>query len=214
MPRKAIENIEMSTVTNSARIKTSVQSVSHVSAIRVYFVYDTLWWRNRKSSTSHHIITDLPVHRVVDLGLQGYMHEGNEEDRRYVLMVSDIDGEGTSYLEGIFPTETTYETNVTKYRNLVHDITQHLARLYRMQPDNVPLPVAIIAKDWTRSPSGPGWDLWRRGTNWKTHALRMLKPVRWEDLFIVGSAYCSGTCELWAEGALQTVEMLLKWFMY
>ena len=166
--------------------------------------------------------TDLPIHHVMDSGSKGYSvmetFFGDNGDtisshkRQYVLMVSDIDGPNTAYLDDIFPGETTYETNITRYQATVNDITNQLSRLYRVARSQIPDPVAIVAKDWKQSPSGTSWDFWRRGVNWIQHANRMLKPVRWEDMYVVGSSYCSGVCQLYAEGALQTVEMLMKWF--
>ena len=231
MPRRSIENVKLSAITDGAFVEGSVSTVNPIPSIRVYFVYNSPWWRGRRYLSPHHMTTDLPIHRTMDFGSQGYsvMDEfsshrdhsfshvdldrfGVAPDHQYVLMVSDIDGPNTAYLEYIFPTETTYEKNITRYASTVKDITQQLARLYRLTITQVPQPVAIIAKDWTQSPSGAGWDFWKRGINWLHHAKRMLKPVGWEDMYVVGSSYCSGTCQVYAEGALQTVEMLLKWF--
>ena len=225
MPRQSLENIDISDITNGAFIERHMRAVKAVHSTRVYFVYDTPWWRGRRYLSPHHMTTDLPIHRTMDAGSQGYSvldqgrtslldadFPGNPNIRgRHVLMVSDIDGSRTSYLDNIFPNETTYETDIARYATIVRDITQQLARLYRYPIKQVPQPVAIIAKDWKQSPSGSGWDLWRRGVNWLTHAQRMLQPVNMEDMFVVGSAYCNGKCQFYAEGALETVNSLLRW---
>jgi len=129
---------------------------------------------------------------------------------KYAFMVASPDMSDTDYF-----TDLVYKYQRSKNKSsadaleLVHDVTRQLAEVYKIHRSRLPLPEKVILKDWTTSPGGAGWHIWKRDVNWSrvSHKIRNLKPP--EPIYVVGADYCGGQCQLWAEGALQTVEEVL-----
>jgi monoamine oxidase len=71
-----------------------------------------------------------------------------------------------------------------------------------------PEPVDAAFMDWSEDPYGAGVHLWRRGYKSWEMLQAMTQPVSDFPCYICGEAY--STVQTWAEGALQTAEIVLQ----
>ena len=72
----------------------------------------------------------------------------------------------------------------------------------------IPDPIDAAFMDWTDDPFGGGVHLWNAGyKSWEVLD-QMIKPVRGFPCYVCGEAY--STNQTWAEGALQTAEIVLQ----
>jgi hypothetical protein len=74
--------------------------------------------------------------------------------------------------------------------------------------DNAPEPIDAAYMDWSRDPYGGGVHLWNTDYNSAEMLEHMPQPVAKFPCYICGEAY--STNQTWAEGALQTAELVLK----
>ena len=92
-----------------------------------------------------------------------------------------------------------------------------MVRIAHRQVEEVPrtaeryrCPTLPFITPGTRIPYGGGWHEWKAGYRLDEIMCRMRKPVRGQDIFIVGEAYSFG--QGWVEGALDTAESTLEEF--
>jgi len=90
------------------------------------------------------------------------------------------------------------------------------AYLNRLAPVMAVSPTAppsdAVVHRWSASlPRGGAWHVWKPSFHWTQVSQKMLQPIPDDKVFIVGSAFAKGHLQMYAEGALQTVDdMLLK----
>ena len=68
---------------------------------------------------------------------------------------------------------------------------------------------AVVHRWGASFPCGVAWHVWKPSSPWTQVSRRMLKPIPDDDVFIVGSAFAAGHLQMYAEGALQTVDDML-----
>ena len=95
---------------------------------------------------------------------------------------------------------------------LVKYLRAYLNRLSPVMPEGTTGPPTDAAMHrWSTSFScGGAWHVWKPSFPWTQVARRMLKPIPDDDVFIVGSAFAAGHLQMYAEGALQTVDDMLQ----
>ncbi|GFO15135.1 amine oxidoreductase [Plakobranchus ocellatus] len=76
----------------------------------------------------------------------------------------------------------------------------------------IPEPLSAIAGFWIKYPYGGGWVLTRPGYTFDDIINGFRRPSDQHDVFVVGSDYSSRDKTGWVEGALLTVESVLKEF--
>jgi hypothetical protein len=74
----------------------------------------------------------------------------------------------------------------------------------------IPMPYSAVYHSWNEDPYGGGWHEWKANYRLDEIMCRMRKPVRDQDIYIVGEAYSYG--QGWVEGALDTAESALEDF--
>ncbi len=141
--------------------------------------------------------------------------KGGNVVQEHVLMVANVDGQDTEYFSAMlenYRTRYKRHRNSSQSRELVMDITSQLARTFDIDPKIIPEPSKVLFQQWHQKMGGTGWHIWEKGVNWSKSLLRMLKPLKFEEIYMVGSTYCGGQCALWMEGAMQTVDEVLNWY--
>ncbi len=208
IPRKQIRRLKWLPVHAIDKIMSHFDSIQEVPALRILFTYNTTWWK-RSHPDVRHVITDLPIRQAMFLGSQNVISRDKRSIRkRHVFMVANADSTDTSYFVDIV--EKLKKDNSTIRDNLVEDISKQLAKAFRINVNKMPLPESVIVQDWTHEPSGGGWHIWKKGRNWETERRHLKRPYNGDRVFLAGSAYCGGQCQLWAEGAFQTVDEMLR----
>jgi monoamine oxidase len=89
---------------------------------------------------------------------------------------------------------------------MVMEMHRQIVRMHDVS--DAPLPVDAAYMDWSVDPYGAGVHLWNRGyKSWEVLE-QMTQPVADFPCYICGEAY--STSQTWAEGALQTAEIVLQ----
>ena len=214
MPAEALWNVNwqwFDTVKKNNMLE-RLRTVEPMPALTMYFAYNKTWWRGDEPHITD-TITDLPSRWIRYVGhAESPKHP---DTTNHLFMVANVNGKDVDYFKGLMDiSPKQFKGAVTVSCNasmpLVKDVAWQLARIYKVPLSDIPTPVAVVIYDWSKTPAGGGHYTWRRGVKWDSTAEHMLKPMYNEDVYVVGSAYCPGQCQLWAEGALQTVEKVLK----
>lgn len=189
-----------------------IRSVEAVPAMTMYFVYNKTWWRGLEPPITE-VITDLPSRWVRYVG---WAEDAIDPDTtNHLFMVANVNGADVDYFRGMMDAaggsyRGAIRISCNSSMQVVKDINHQLSKIYRVAVSDIPTPSAMVIYDWSKSQAGGGHYVWRRGVKWEAEAEAMLRPMYDEDVYVVGSAYCPGACQLWAEGALQTVDRVLK----
>ena len=91
-------------------------------------------------------------------------------------------------------------------RQMVHELHRQLMLMHGT--DSAPAPIDAAFMDWSRDPYGGGVHLWNVNVQSDDLVHRMTQPVDDFPCYICGEAY--STNQTWAEGALQTAEIVLQ----
>jgi monoamine oxidase len=91
---------------------------------------------------------------------------------------------------------------------MVKEIHRQLVQLHGAEYAPAPIDAAFV--DWSDDPYGGGVHFWNPGYQSWLVLEEMIQPVRDVPCYICGEAY--STNQTWAEGALQTAELVLKKF--
>ena len=190
------------------RFRHDLSTVEPVPSFVAYFSYNYTWWlADRPQSAS--IITDLPIRHIHHIGsdaLSDITHT-----RKQLFMVSNVQGADVDYFEGITSSaQLPAGSTCSLSPHLIKDINHQVADAYGRSRESFHPPQSLLLQQWSNSPSGAGWYMWRRHVDWDTIASRMLHPFQKESVYVVGSTYSPGHSQLWIEGALQTVDKVMR----
>jgi len=89
---------------------------------------------------------------------------------------------------------------------MVDEMHRQLMRMHGV--DSAPAPIDAAYIDWSSDPYGGGVHLWNVNYNSAEMLIKMTQPVGGAPCYICGEAY--STNQTWAEGALQTAEIVLQ----
>ena len=206
----------------AASLREGLGSLEVVPSLVAYFVYNKKWWREYHEPWMQDILTDLPLKRVRYVGeIHSQPEFGDDEQSRpeygpqtarHLFMVANFDASDYDYFASLV-TSTVYDgfikASCTNTSHIVRDVTRQLAAIYGVKERDIPAPESLYIVDWSRMPSGGGRFMWKTGVWWDSMARRLQRPRTNQKVFVVGDAYCPGQCQLWAEGALQTVQSML-----
>ncbi|MFS8114178.1 FAD-dependent oxidoreductase [Rhizobium jaguaris] len=91
-------------------------------------------------------------------------------------------------------------------KQMVNELHRELMQMHGK--DSAPEPIDAAYMDWSRDPFGGGVHLWNVNVRSNVMLTRMTQPVDDFPCYICGEAY--STNQTWAEGALQTAEIVLQ----
>ena len=178
-------------------------------ALVVYFTFSEIDWIGAEPQLTD-IITDLPIRRVRYMGC-GKRH-ARHGGHRHLLMVACVDSADVEYFKALLDV-TWFNGSVTvSYPNatrFVEHVNSQLAEVFGINKSRIPHPSSVILHQWGATDDA-AWHLWERGVQWSEVAKRMIRPHAEERVYVVGSAYSGSEHQLWAEGALQSVENMIQ----
>jgi monoamine oxidase len=99
-------------------------------------------------------------------------------------------------------------TNHPATEQMVNELHRELMLMHGIGIDGAPAPIDAAYMDWSRDPYGGGVHLWNVNVQSEVILDRMTQPVDNFPCYICGEAY--STNQTWAEGALQTAEIVLQ----
>lgn|SRR6218665_2034954 len=204
LPPPSLRKLDLIDFRHHPPLTDLLNNIHDVPAVVTYFVYNTSWWGDDETPPCMDTVTDLPNRHVRYLGR--YTKSGAA---RHVFMVVSADDVDAGY----------YERAADDRRRTPIGVYQYVTRISRYvraacqlgHGGSLPRPEDVLLHEWTTaSPSGGGRFVWRIGCRWDVMGERLLRPTSLDDLFLVGDAYASGPKQVWAEGALETVETVLR----
>lgn len=138
------------------------------------------------------VVTDLPSRRFVKM-------ENN-------LVTLNVDGRDADYFRGIY---SRHKSNIDIFKKrLSKDLLDQLNR--SIHPRKVDSSAAVLFHDW-----GPKAKyIWKRCVQPHRAMKSAVKPLaKGHEIYVVGSDYCDGGCQVLMEGALRTSEFVLKKYL-
>jgi hypothetical protein len=221
MPRRSLELVK-SAFFDDPWLKVNIGSVLIQSAFKLFLAYEQPWWR-ALGLVAGRSVTDLPVRQVYYFGTEGEQKDGYPF-MNSLLMASYNDistvpfWKGLEYgdpFKGYHPSclEPGVKDVVPKMEfpatdQMVQVANRQVASVHALP--EIPVPYSAVYHTWNEDPYGGGWHEWKANYRLDEIMCRMRKPVRDQDIYIVGEAYSYG--QGWVEGALDTAESALEDF--
>jgi len=226
MPRRSLELIQ-SSFFDDPWLKVNIPSVLIQSAFKLFLAYERPWWR-ALGLVAGRSVTDLPVRQIYYFGTEGEQQNGLPY-LNSLLMASYNDistvpfwkgleigepykGYRPSCLEpganGPGAKDTMPKMEFPATDQMVQVANRQVASVHALP--EIPMPYSAVYHSWNEDPYGGGWHEWKANYRLDEIMCRMRKPVKDQDIFIVGEAYSYG--QGWVEGALDTAESTLQDF--
>jgi lysine 2-monooxygenase len=221
MPRRSLELIK-SAFFDDPWLKVNLSSVLIQSAFKLFLAYEQPWWRSL-GLVAGRSVTDLPVRQVYYFGTEGEQKDGYPY-MNSLLMASYNDISTVPFWKGLEYGEPFKGYRPSCLEPGVKDVvpqmefpaTDQMVQVANRQVaavhalPEVPMPYSAVYHTWNEDPYGGGWHEWKANYRLDEIMCRMRKPVRDQDIYIVGEAYSYG--QGWVEGALDTAESALEDF--
>ena len=233
MPRRSLEMLTPTgPVLDPARaphVQNLLQSVEPVALYKLFLAYSYPWWQNVGVSQGRSL-TDMPLRQCYYWPTDTGTHPAPNNnalimaynDQLNVDFWAGLRAPGGGAAPHMFERKQTDEPNAAQNdfekrlrRNwdehpapheMVAEMHRQLVRMHGVQ--NAPAPLDAAFMDWSVDPYGAGVHLWNRGyKSWEV-LQQMTQPVADFPCYICGEAY--STVQTWAEGALQTAEIVLQ----
>ena len=201
MPRRSLELIEWEYWKKDDFLSKHLESVLIQGAVKIFLAYDYAWWKEL-GLIAGRSITDLPIR-------QSYYFTFPDEisNHKALLMASYNDLESLPFWKGLEngePFEGLPDCSASEL--MVNETHRQMVEMHGLK--ELPKPYTAAYKDWGEDPFGGAWHSWKGGFKYNEIMPKMRHPVASEKVYICGEAY-SGD-QGWAEGALETAELLLK----
>ena len=205
MPRASLEAIEWDQWANNKFLKENLDSVLIQTAVKIILGYGFAWWKSLGLIFGRSI-TDLPIRQTLYFTNPKDTEPGKTSKNPGLLLASYNDIETVRFWKGLEKGELFEGPKDCQTTSLiVHEAHKQVTKMHGQQ--ELPLPFAAAYKDWSDMPFGGGWHCWKSGYNYLNIMDKMRHPVEDENVYICGEAYSND--QGWAEGALETAELLL-----
>lgn len=210
LPPPALRRVHFVNFRHLPTVNRILDGIVDIPAMVAYFVYNVTWWYDDDDvgpQPCRDVITDLPLRHVRYVG-----SSVRDDVERHVFMVVSVDDADADHFERAMMMTSSPPSKQTIDERFVTRVTRHLRAVCRLpRPPPPPRPEQVLLQRWTAagSASGGGRFAWRPGIRPRDASDRLLSVVADEGLFFVGDAFAPGASQLWAEGALETVERVL-----
>ena len=239
MPRRSLELLGPKSPPLQ-EIEDLIASVTPRPLFKLFTTYSNPWWRSAGQTASDgsyrwveagRSVTDLPVRQTY------YWPKDDGTPARSgpaMLMASYDDGTNIGFWDGLRPRrrqgwkhgqevtapdapfqgddrEPRPSSTWDLYKapeTMVDEVARQLATIHGLA--YTPRVCNAAFRDWGDDPFGGGWNTWNIGVeSWKVKQ-EIVRPFPQRPLYICGEAYSDA--QGWAEGALQTADMVLQEF--
>ncbi|WP_008310937.1 flavin monoamine oxidase family protein [Leptolyngbya sp. PCC 6406] len=206
MPRRSLELIDWDCWQQDDFLRENLSSVLIQGALKFFLAYDYAWWQEL-GLVAGRSITDLPIRQTYYFTTPKPQNCSSVPHQKALLMASYNDIESIPFWKGLengesFPGPEGSCASVL----MVEEIQRQILELHNLR--ETPKPYAAAYHDWSEDPIGAGWHSWKAGFKYNEIMPKMRHPVSSERVYICGEAYSAD--QGWAEGALETAELLLK----
>lgn len=235
IPKRAIELLhpDSAVFENSDEGRDFQQALHAVvpqPGFKIFAAYRKPWWYAGNKITAGRSLTDLPVRQC--FAWRTAMPD--ESNQASILMASYNDGSDVQFWKGLMrqpgrymPRPEDYPAGIALPRHdpdsilapaaIVEELHDQLRELHGSTEavgsgiSSIIKPYYAVMKDWTADPFGGGWHFWDIGVDSQRIMRRMRKPFRDLPLHVCGEAWSSQ--QGWVEGALETADDVLKFFL-
>ena len=195
-----ILDLDWDEFTSNPSLLSYMNAVTPIPVIKVFGLYeDPLWDSNFTEWDSLH--TDLPPGNMEDLG---YF---SSKERQVVKLVDTH--RHIEYWESLLAGYTHDKEYSVMNDKLLNHINSYLSQV-TSPTDNTPEPMGIIVCKWDGETQPVAWHVWKPGSDWSRTALRLQKPIRDQNVYLIGSTFSPGYLQLWGEGALTNTDAILQ----
>ena len=185
----------------------SIDSVYDCTVSKIYIVYDYPWWRKIHLNFTQ-TRSDLPTRNTFDFGI-------SRSTGRAVLLVTYADGSDVAYWRKL----NSHGRRVG-WRNDANSVTEHvvnhvhihLSYIYNISMTSIPQPRDGTMMLWDEFPFNGGWSTWKPGYKWYDVRKELLRPSQNDEVYIANGYYGTYENNMWAEGALESVDEVLSHF--
>lgn len=212
IPKLALQRLDWEGI-HRVGIKNLLDSASKDSpAAKVFLVYDSPWWRSLDLQTGHSL-SDLPNRQTYDFGTE--IHSSNIN--RSVLLVVYTDMDDVKFWREAQSVGKSFNCT-TKHLTQANCVSAavvtyahaFLAKIYNISVQSIPDPIDGAISLWDKYPYGAAWHVWNPGYISSKVRERMTQPVKGDNVFVASGMLASGEGDAWAEGALYSVDSVLK----
>jgi monoamine oxidase len=230
MPRRSLEMLApkgpVLDPAQAPEVQKLLPSVEPVALYKLFLVYSHPWWQN-VGVTQGRSLTDTPVRQCyywpantgtgpapnTNAPLMAYNDQLNvdfwagltavrENPRMFARQTAELQAPSNDFEKRLRQNWKEHEAP----DEMVSEMHRQLMRMHGVQ--YAPRPVDAAFMDWSVDPYGAGVHFWNRGyKSWEV-LQQMTQPVSGFPCYICGEAY--STVQTWAEGALQTAEIVLQ----
>jgi hypothetical protein len=218
MPRKSLELLDQNNfffdINERKELNENIRSVIMEPAFKILMGFEKPWWK-ALDIDSGHSITDLPIR-------QCYYFGTDPTNDHSMLLGSYGDMETETFWKALSDDKVLFEVRATKSASLkevqkLNDVQasqmmvdEVINQLRELHGPNVTIPDPYITwfKDWTDDPFGAGYHAWKAGFSVKDVMPYMRRPLKEEQIHIVGEAYSDQ--QGWVEGAFCEAEKMLQ----
>lgn len=236
MPQRSLRLLDQTgPVLTNAGVQEMIDSVFPVGLFKMFLAYPFPWWES-VGVTEGRSLTDIMVRQCYYWGVEGRQPGADPQNTNAVLMAYDdmsnvlFWGGLRGYTRlaamlaanqnprrkarffadrltsnGVTPEEANWRTNRAP-EIMVAEMHRELVEMHGLR--YAPEPYAAAYRDWSDDPYGGGVHFWNVGFNSTEVMNRMTQPLEGFPCYICGEAYSQG--QTWAEGALQTAELVLQ----
>jgi monoamine oxidase len=232
MPRRAIELLEergpVLDPEKSPRFRQLLNTVMPIPLYKLFLVYPFPWWESLGVSQGRSL-TDLPLHQCYywPTGPAGTMADAGPgiimayNDQTGVEFWGGLNATARSAGKRIQPLKSGYAARLsnpfTRYLRknwqdrlapcaMLKEMHRQLMAMHDQQ--YAPDPIDGAYMDWSQDPYGGGVHFWKIGEESQKVCLEMTQPVEDVPCYVCGEAW--SLAQTWAEGALQTAELVLQ----
>ena len=196
---------------NSPQFLRDIDSVTDMPLGKINLYYDERWWFNRLRIANGGSFTDLPFAQFYcyNPSVDTNDHHGPASMTVYTDYYrsnywSELQQIGEPYQTDKFPKNPA--NTVPASTAVVEEATRQMKEMFGLH--DIPMPVLSTYKRWANSQMGDGDHQWRIGVNDVEVRERMMNPF--PGIYICGESYCDD--QTWVNGALRSVEQMLKAF--
>jgi monoamine oxidase len=231
MPQHSIRRLRaVGPVLESSKVQHLLGSVQPIALYKMFIGYHYPWWE-KAGVTQGRSFTDLPVRQCYYWANNQTPMPGPNSTNAMIMVYDDstnVDFWGglrmspakrvhfqrkTSAAAAQVSTKNPFEARLRQNwqgheapKLLVQETHRQLMALHNVQ--YAPDPVEAAYADWSDEPYGGAVHLWNRGYKSWELVDEITQPVRDFPCYICGEAF--STNQTWAEGALQTAEIVLQ----
>jgi len=213
MPKNALKLIDWEKWEDDPWLRKNLDSVLNQPAMKILLVYSFAWWK-ALGIVFGRSITDLPIRQTVYFTHPDEANPDVISKKNALLLASYNDIENVPFWKGLAegnPEDDkswfkgTEENKYLATKSMITEINAQLGEMHSQQ--DLQEPIAAAFYDWSIKPYGAGWHCWKADLKFWEVMEKMRHPIENEKVYICGDAYSND--QGWAEGALETAEMLL-----